>query len=66
MDKIYEPGFTTKQNGTGYGLFNVKSRVKVANGEISFKTDDKGTTFVVTIPFDALLDEEQGGTLEWN
>ncbi len=65
-DKIFEPGFTTKQNGTGYGLSNVRSRVNVANGEISFKTDEKGTTFYVTIPFDVLIDKEQGGSFEWN
>jgi len=66
MDKIYEPGFTTKSNGTGYGLSNVKSRVKVAGGEISYQSDESGTVFYVTIPFDALIDEEQGGKLEWN
>ncbi len=65
-EKIYEPGFTTKTNGTGYGLANVKSRVKVANGEIYYKSDAKGTSFYVNIPFDALIDEEQGGSLEWN
>jgi len=64
-EKIYEPGFTTKMYGTGYGLFNVKSRVKAAGGEISYLNDKEGTTFQVTIPYDALIDKEQGGTLEW-
>ncbi|HHV65196.1 MAG TPA: sensor histidine kinase [Peptococcaceae bacterium] len=56
-DLIYESGFTTKENGTGYGLYNVKSRVDVAKGEISFISYEKGTTFIVKIPFDTILDE---------
>ncbi len=60
-DKIFEPGFTTKSSGTGYGLYNVKSRVKMANGEISFTNEKKGTTFFLNIPFDVLLEQKQGG-----
>ncbi|MGI6449842.1 MAG: ATP-binding protein [Desulfitobacteriia bacterium] len=65
-DLIFEPGFTTKEDGTGYGLYNVISRVNVAKGEISFTSNEKGTTFMVHIPYDAILDEEQGGSAEWN
>lgn len=64
--KIFDPGFTTKPNGTGYGLYNIKNRVNVAKGEINFITNEEGTVFCVTIPFDALVNEERGGTGEWN
>ncbi|NLI93255.1 MAG: sensor histidine kinase [Peptococcaceae bacterium] len=65
-ESIYEPGFTTKSHGTGYGLANVASRVKAANGAIEFTTSDQGTTFYVTIPFEAPIGDEQGGKEEWS
>lgn len=49
---IFEPGFTTKDNGTGYGLANVKSRVDIAEGEISFSSIQDETVFRVIIPHD--------------
>lgn len=60
-DRIFEPGFTTKPTGNGYGLANVKSRVDLAGGEISFSSDEEGTVFRVIIPYDILMDERRGG-----
>jgi len=53
---IFVPGFTTKPFGTGYGLANVKNKVTMAGGEITFTSDRKGTTFYVTILYDFLMD----------
>lgn len=53
-ERIFEPGFTTKINGTGYGLANVKKMVDMAKGNINFLSSEKGTAFYVTIPCDSL------------
>ena len=65
-DKIFNPGFTTKSNGNGYGLANVKNKVDLAGGELSFSDDREGTVFKVIIPYDIYMDERQGGDLDWN
>lgn len=56
---ILMPGFTTKQHGTGYGLSNVKNKVDLARGELSFSTDPEGTTFRVSIPHDVLQERDE-------
>jgi len=49
--KIFEPGFTTKIKGSGFGLYNIKTQVSLAQGTIAFTSNSSGTTFLVTIPF---------------
>ena len=50
-DEIFSAFFSTKKNGTGLGLINVKTTIKHHNGNISFKTEArKGTTFYVELP----------------
>lgn len=48
LDKIFEPLFTTKQQGTGLGLASVKSIIDVHGGAISVKSPP--TVFTVTLP----------------
>ena len=48
MDKIFEPLFTTKQEGTGLGLAGVKSILDVHKGTISVTSPP--TTFTITLP----------------
>jgi len=48
LDKIFEPLFTTKQQGTGLGLASVKSIINVHGGAISVKSPP--TVFTVTLP----------------
>ncbi|MBS3923565.1 MAG: DUF3068 domain-containing protein [Nitrosarchaeum sp.] len=50
MDKIFEPLFTTKQQGTGLGLASVKSIVEAHKGTISVKSPP--TIFTITLPQD--------------
>jgi len=51
LEEIFYPFYSTKENGTGYGLSIVKRAIKKHKGEIFVKSKrDEGTTFVVTLP----------------
>ena len=49
-EKIFEPFYTTKSNGTGLGLAVVAAVAKVHQGSISVKSDDDATVFTMIIP----------------
>ncbi|SDU34958.1 two-component system sensor histidine kinase NtrB [Desulfobacula phenolica] len=50
-DKIFDPCFTTKKNGTGLGLSVISSIVKKYGGGIDFSSEPgKGSLFKVYIP----------------
>ena len=48
IDKIFEPLFTTKQEGTGLGLASCKNMVEQHGGTISVTNNP--TTFTITLP----------------
>lgn len=53
--QIFQPYFTTKGNGTGIGLYVVKTYMDSVAGTVSFTTQtnpkkDSGTTFVLKFP----------------
>jgi PAS domain S-box-containing protein len=51
LSKIFEPYFTTKEKGTGLGLFIVKNIIAEHNGEISVVSKEGiGTTFTIYLP----------------
>ena len=51
LSKIFEPYFTTKDDGTGLGLTVVYKIIKEHQGEIDVKSKaGEGTTFTVTLP----------------
>jgi signal transduction histidine kinase/FixJ family two-component response regulator len=51
IDRIFDPFFSTKPNGTGLGLFVSYGIIEGHNGEIDVKsTVNKGTTFTVLLP----------------
>ncbi|MCP8616417.1 PAS domain-containing sensor histidine kinase [Salirhabdus salicampi] len=51
MDKIYDPFFTTKQNGTGLGLMITNQIIEKHRGQLSFHRRPKqGTICRVTLP----------------
>lgn len=50
-EKVFEPFWTTKENGTGIGLWITKRLVDTLEGEIILgEPEDGGTEFVVLIP----------------
>lgn len=49
--RIFDAGFTTKENGMGFGLANLQSLIKVAGGKVEIISSDRGTTFRIVIPY---------------
>ena len=52
LPRIYEPFFTTKENGTGMGMAIVHSLVTLHGGHIEVATSPGGTAFEVIMPAD--------------
>jgi len=51
IDKIFQPFFTTKQYGSGLGLYIVKAIVEKHDGRITVQsTEGKGATFTINLP----------------
>jgi PAS domain S-box-containing protein len=49
--KLFQPLFTTKSKGQGFGLAVCKRLVEALNGTITFESEmDKGTKFIVKLP----------------
>ncbi len=49
--KIFQPLFTTKSKGQGFGLAVVKRLVEVQGGTIGFESEmGKGTRFIIQLP----------------
>ncbi|EGO63207.1 sensor histidine kinase [Acetonema longum] len=48
--KIFMPGFSTKGEGRGMGLYSVQTLVHKYNGDIQAESDGNGTSFRVVIP----------------
>ncbi|MCD6459444.1 PAS domain S-box protein [bacterium] len=51
LNKIFDPYFTTREDGSGLGLMMVKRILNAHDGEVSVISEkDKGTSVVLTIP----------------
>ena len=50
-DRIFEPGFSTKGEERGYGLFNLRNAVESVGGDVSAAcVPGEGCEFVVCLP----------------
>ena len=49
-DRIFDPYFTTRNDGTGMGLALCEKIVRQHDGTIDLKTGAEGTTFSVILP----------------
>ncbi len=60
VDRIFEPHFTTKEDGNGLGLAIVDEIVKIHKGFITCKSNEgKGSTFTVYLPMCEEGDRQQ-------
>ncbi len=49
--KLFQPLFTTKSKGQGFGLSVVKRMTEALNGTVTFESEqEKGTKFIITLP----------------
>lgn len=55
-DRIFSPFFTTKSQGTGLGLANVRKTVDAHDGRIELLPSREGATFRLTLPVVAVPD----------
>ncbi|QOR35279.1 GHKL domain-containing protein [Clostridium sp. 'deep sea'] len=51
IDKLFKRGFSTKNRGSGYGLYNVKQIIDDKKGNIEITVEEGITTFKVKIPY---------------
>ena len=49
-ERIFDPYFTTKENGTGLGLAVSREIACHHGGTLEFTSDERGTTFVLHLP----------------
>jgi signal transduction histidine kinase len=61
LDKVFEPLFTTKFQGTGLGLATCKNVVEQHGGSILVKNNP--TTFIIKFPKNVKVDFEKGGKI---
>jgi signal transduction histidine kinase len=54
MERVFEPYFTTKEEGkgTGMGLYMVKGIIEKMNGKIEVMNDDVGAKFIIIMELD--------------
>lgn len=51
IEKIFDPGFSTKGEDRGMGLYSVKKLVQKYNGDIQVTSNSSCTSFTVHIPY---------------
>ena len=52
-NRIFEPFYTTKSDGSGIGLTLAKSIIEAHNGNINFESEkNKGSVFFISLPME--------------
>lgn len=65
QDSIFTPGFSSKKEGKGIGLWFSKTVVKRHRGTIAFSSREaRGTTFTIFLPKSQQISEREGSDLE--
>lgn len=60
LEDIFNPFYTTKENGTGLGLYIVGSEISNAGGTITADSEENtGTVFHITLPADKETENEK-------
>lgn len=60
IEEIFNPFFTTKDNGTGLGLYIIGSEIREAGGSITVESEvGRGTCFHIILPADKEKNNEQ-------
>jgi signal transduction histidine kinase len=54
VENLFQPFFTTKQNGTGIGLSICQNIIEKHNGTIHCESDETRTRFLVSLPIEAV------------
>lgn len=58
LDKVFDPFFTTKKEGSGLGLYIVKSLVERLGGILRVESRlGEGTTFYIYLPYETIEEE---------
>ncbi|MFZ1735390.1 MAG: ATP-binding protein [Candidatus Moraniibacteriota bacterium] len=53
-------------DGTGLGLYIIKSIIEHSDGTVAFKSEEgKGTTFTITLPVSGMHQQEGNKQIEW-
>lgn len=52
VENLFQPFFTTKQNGTGIGLSICKNLIEKHNGSIQCESNERRTRFLISLPLD--------------
>jgi signal transduction histidine kinase len=51
IDRVFEPFFTTRDDGPGYGLYLAAELIKEQSGRLTVRNnDDRGATFTIWLP----------------